>query len=375
MAKTGRNHAASTPSPPAPPRGGIVKKIGLALIGTVLFFALVEGVLRLCGYEGKAASYYLKFHVPEFESAGYDKDPVVFWRLKPGFRGQPSDNYTGAPGDRYDWTVSINANRMRGPETSLEKAAGTFRIISIGDSSAFGWGVPQDKTYCAVLEQLLDQTSDGPDFEVLNAGVPGYSSWQGLQYLRRDLLAYKPDLVLVYFGLNDFTGARFYADKEQRFLDAAPRADLWSLLYRLRLYRFLADTLKSRSRKALFESYFAATTNFRVSPEDYRANLNAMTALGAQHRFRAFFITPVWHDTDKGRVCDYPFWFPARWELLAGVEPVINTYRHIKRREKDAGQLYMDVAHPTPLGHRLIAQIIYQTLVTHKAVPAGTTTD
>lgn len=57
---------------------------------------------------------------------------------------------------------------------SVAKDPNTIRILSIGDSFAYA-AVPAPHTYSDVLETLLNQTEDGPDFEVINLGIPGIS--------------------------------------------------------------------------------------------------------------------------------------------------------------------------------------------------------
>ena len=57
---------------------------------------------------------------------------------------------------------------------SATKSPNTIRILSIGDSFAYA-AVPIPHTYSDVLETLLNQTGDGPDFEVINLGIPGIS--------------------------------------------------------------------------------------------------------------------------------------------------------------------------------------------------------
>ena len=57
---------------------------------------------------------------------------------------------------------------------SVAKDPNTIRILSIGDSFAYA-AVPAPHTYSDVLETLLNQAEDGPDFEVINLGIPGIS--------------------------------------------------------------------------------------------------------------------------------------------------------------------------------------------------------
>jgi lysophospholipase L1-like esterase len=105
----------------------------------------------------------------------------------------------------FQTEVTTNSLGMRSPEVG-PKASGTTRILSMGDSYAFGYGVAGDETYAWQLEQLL-----GPGFEVLNAGVSGYSTIQATDLLRRLTPEVEPDLVLLGF----FTGNDFHENLER----------------------------------------------------------------------------------------------------------------------------------------------------------------
>lgn len=125
---------------------------------------------------------------------------------------EPGAGYTlMKPGSHYKWqniSVDINSQGLRGPETTFEKPAGTIRILNLGDSIAMGWGVREEDTYGQQLESLLNKAgSSDLRFEIINAGVPGWSLDNALAYLQADGLKYKPDLVVLDVTLaNDING-------------------------------------------------------------------------------------------------------------------------------------------------------------------------
>lgn len=120
--------------------------------------------------------------------------PDVVYELKPrldgSFRGQ-----------------SLRTNGLglrRDTEIEVAKPAGTFRVVGLGDSSMFGWGVAQDETYLARLERLLNEASPGnPRFEVLNCAAPGYNTVVEVAVLEHRCGRFDPDLVIVHFYDND----------------------------------------------------------------------------------------------------------------------------------------------------------------------------
>lgn len=114
-------------------------------------------------------------------------DPYLVWRNRPGQR-----NARG----------SINAQGFRGADWSLPRAPGRRRVLVLGGSVAYGWGVPSDgETIPARVERAL--AASGVQAEVWNAGVIAYASTQELILLETELLQYAPDAVVLLDGWND----------------------------------------------------------------------------------------------------------------------------------------------------------------------------
>ena len=101
----------------------------------------------------------------------------------------------------------LNRDGFRGPEYVIPKPANTFRILAVGDSVVQGLNVAFEQTWEQVLERELNrrvgQSSSISRYEVINAGIGGYVSWQALVRLQDRGLKYNPDLVVVLVGWND----------------------------------------------------------------------------------------------------------------------------------------------------------------------------
>lgn len=99
-----------------------------------------------------------------------------------------------------DVDVSINSHGLRDREIPYEKTPGTYRILAIGDSVAFGWGVAFDRIFPKVIEKNLREEFP---VEVLNLGVGNYNTEQELAAFLAEGVRYQPDAVLLFYHITD----------------------------------------------------------------------------------------------------------------------------------------------------------------------------
>jgi len=214
--------------------------------------------------------------------------------------------------------------------TACAKAA-PLKIVAFGDSTTAPRAPDVKQVYAQVLAKELPRR--GIEAEVTNAGVPGNHTVDAMKRLERDVLAKKPDLVIVQFGINDAA------------------VDVW--------------------RKP-------PETKPRVAKDDYERNLRAMLKQIRAGGANVILMTPNptrW--TAKMReMYGHPPYKPDDPDgfnvLLAGYAEVV---RRIAREEKlplvdiyaafnQHGQdkpgetiddLLLDGTHPNDAGHKLVA--------------------
>lgn len=92
--------------------------------------------------------------------------------------------------------VRINSRGFCDEERDIEK--NRPRIVLIGDSTTESWEVDPRERPHRVLEETL-----GGRFEVLNLGVRAYGTDQSLLLLKRLGMAFRPDVVIYTFCIND----------------------------------------------------------------------------------------------------------------------------------------------------------------------------
>ena len=220
-----------------------------------------------------------------------------------------------------------------------------MRIICLGDSctklSIQTW------PYSVELERRLGSAQ----VEVFNASLPGYTSYQGLVWLERQLLAYQPDLVTVYFGWNDHWR---YTGRSDR--DFARALSPW----RPRLLNLLRRP--------------ADPPPLRVTLGDFADNLRSMTKLVAANGGKTILVTPpsLFNAEIDARL-------DANGYIVSGDDParLHQQYTGAVRAAAHApGALLFDLAaifaeldeaalllhrdgiHPTDLGHQVIGALL-----------------
>jgi len=158
-----------------------------------LFFLLFEFFLRICFPALAADIFSLNF--PNLES------PFLY-NEKIGYELKPYALIKSGPDSAW-YLERLNSDGFRGPEYIIPKPKDTFRILVIGDSLVQQQELKYSDTWEVILENLLNQKEYPLRFEVINAGIGGYVSWQVLERLKTRGLKYQPDLVILVVGKND----------------------------------------------------------------------------------------------------------------------------------------------------------------------------
>ena len=244
----------------------------LLLVTLSLAICAGEGLLRALRWAGHQA----------LEDRMFQYDPDLLWTLKPEFEG----SYSGvlcrihASGVRCDPARKINEN-----------APSAFRILCLGDSRTFGYGVEEEKSYPFLLERFLQKRLPGVSIVVINGGVPGYSSCQGSIWLRKKGLAFKPHLIIAAFSINDRRAVED-SDHEDGLLTFQQRYEKAKWDRRLGpffLYRFV--------KQLLLLSHYSEQSKFsildwhlRVPEVHYEDNLIQISELTRKYSIPLIFI-------------------------------------------------------------------------------------
>lgn len=283
-----------------------------------------------------------------FKSRLYAWDDHCLWRLRPGYRGSE------AGGTRFWGGQPLTTNRhgMRGPDIDQTKPSGTRRILIIGGSHPMGMYVPYASTYGARLEARLNApraTPAGGRWQVLNAAVPGHTSFQALRWLQEYGLAFGPDIVIADVGVNDtlpLSAAFPLPDHEVEHPPDWARQTR-SLLEISAVYRLL--------RRALRRTPEVSPGSVRVDADHHASNLDDVGELGERRGFAVLNLGQFRVDTHgSGRVdCLYD----ERHRSHA-----VDLCRLWAERGFGARAFFADPIHANAEGHRVIADAIYERL-------------
>jgi|694.fasta_scaffold00556_39 lysophospholipase L1-like esterase len=229
-------------------------RIALPLLGLLLLLELVShwadaqaDPARIAshqpGFWEKCSRAYLDPAAEKNRLARTEAHPYLGYALKPGWQSPP-----GAPQQ-----CSHNALGLRGKETTWEKPAGTFRILTLGGSSVYGQSESRDAAvWSQRLEDLANEGRGGPRIEVVNGGCSGYTSFEMLAQLAFRGVHLDPDLVLIYETVNDMRAALYTAGA------SAPARDNthWRLAWPVDRPSGLETLLENSRSYLIFRRYF-----------------------------------------------------------------------------------------------------------------------
>ncbi|MBD3272679.1 MAG: hypothetical protein GF384_09110 [Elusimicrobia bacterium] len=208
---------------------------------------------------------------------------------------------------------NINRYGFRGYDFDKEKKSGVFRIICIGASTTFGSSEHnEEKTYPRMLEKALNARYESPEFQVINAGVHGWTSAESLINFQFRLLEFSPDMIIVYHGMNDVypllcadEGASDFSNYRKQLEYHKPglltRIGL-RISYVLRLLYYVNHGLSSNivpmTTQAVPKVDIEEVAN-AATGRHFRRNIESLVILSQTHGVLPVLVTPGhWHWND-----------------------------------------------------------------------------
>jgi lysophospholipase L1-like esterase len=298
------------------------------------------------------------------QSTIFESDPLLLWRLKPNL-----DHVV------WDFTVvTTNASHLRDVDPQRElapKQPGTLRILCLGDSVTFGYRVPavwpekpaeydsEWLPYPMLLEKHLRAANPGRSIEIITMAVPGYTSHQGLAWLRRDVNRLDPDLIMVSFGWNDVS---FSDAPDRETIDTGWRAvGLRWLIDHSQAFAHATRWLRSQ-QPAAAEIPRPVT---RVSEREYLDNFQEFIRLAKANGIKIFILPAPYRDrtTNPPEAALMEKYRAALRSLAEQNEvPFLEVLELTEAAYPSNEGWFGELIHPNHMGHRLIASELLKLL-------------
>jgi len=159
----------------------VLRNVALLGLSVAVALFVTESALRITGRKPLVVN-------PE-QTLFWHYHPELGWAHEPGVEGVFEK-------PQFRTLVRINQKGLRDRDHTYERKDETKRILVLGDSFAWGFGVEQTERFSEHLEEFME-------VEVINAGVSGYSTDQELLWYRSEGIQYRPDLVILVMSGND----------------------------------------------------------------------------------------------------------------------------------------------------------------------------
>ena len=205
----------------------------ILLFGSLMLSCLIgEGVLRLIDHPWSKP----------FIDANDWQEPsdVLGYTMAPNFEGRGPLNV---------W-VKTNSQGFRDDgEHPWTKPPGVIRILGLGDSFTFGWGVALEESFLKKLEGTLEIRT-GMNIETINAGTPGWNLDNYYVYYKEIGVRYAPDFIVLSYYLNDLKSQireRIPADKGKQ-KGWKHRGGILHISYLFNFVKSLAHNIREKNR-------------------------------------------------------------------------------------------------------------------------------
>ena len=337
------------------PRYFFTRHKGLWVVTACLVGLLAWSISMECSIRS-----FFKFSHSSLEPVSwalYRPHPTLFWTLRPYFNG-PVYHATSAyddplPSEKRSFNVSTNAWGIRGGQIKQKKGDNQWRMLCLGDEMTFGYGVQDHQTYEMQLQKHMRNARRDQHLQVINAGCPGWSSYQAREWTRLYGRYFKPDFYILGFGYAD-TCPEDMTDLD-RINPLPPVRWLQLALYRSELYMY-----NHRLNYRQVNPYGLPPVDYkrqklRVSKEQYRENLQWFVDLAKAEGSRVIFLNLPRRDLETNELCT-EFRFVTQEVAQTTQSLYVDLQKVMISRAKE--ELFSEDTYPNAKGYDLIALTI-----------------
>jgi len=300
-----------------------------------------------------------------------------------------------------------NALGFRGQEVVVPKPPGVYRIVLLGGSTTYTYSVEDYRhSYPYLLQEILREKGHA-SVEVVNAGVPKYTTWESLINLAFRCLELEPDMVILYHGVNevhtrlvfpfeayqsDNSGSREVFSFQESILDHSTllrilrtrlglrkRAEGFFSAYEGVLTNVTEEFRRQKTSETypsgLFAQYPASQILEKNKPVYFERNLRSMIAICREFRIKAVLMTfasskqfsPIEPTSSSA---EYQSAYEEQNKMVLGLSETygVPCFDFAGQMPPDK-KYWEDGRHVNKEGARLKAEMVADFLIDHHLVP------
>jgi len=327
-----------------------LKKFSLVIFATIIVIIFAELILRLFPFfKHKYALENFVYHscMEEFfndEFYLYRPSSILSYERIPN--AEPYINSYGLIGDEFE----------------INKKENEFRILVLGDSLA------ADNYFIEYLRPLLNNLNTSFNYEIINAGVPGYNVWHYFRFLKYKGIKLSPDMVIISFCLNDFDHfSNIYYKTKNKFMEfQIPNERIqrniiinYFLFRNFYLYRCLIITMNKFQQANNAEFLYM---------EDGIFYMKRIKQICQNNKIPFFCFIWPYFILDKEYKRYQREQYLSMTKVLKKLEiDYIDLHDYFPNKKRGALKIdSQDYIHPTKDGHKIAAEVIFEYLKKNK---------
>lgn len=322
------------------------------------FFVVIEGLAALAERTVIPRTRSLPLPQPGVEDPAFNQKITAARKsLSIPLAADESGSWTLPPAQQIvegGVTIRINSLGLRGAEPT-PKEPNEIRIFSLGDSSIFGYGVPEKDVFTTIAAARLSARWSRQVTGWIG-GVPAHTSDQSKGVLTQHGARYQPDWVVIANLWSDL----FFQGKGSKLAERA--AGPLRAFATYRVSRLLLSPWLAARRVKFVDSRadMGDNGNNRVPLPAYMDNLRAMAELSKKLGARpVFLILPAPLDLDEVALPEPVLEYRAAMREVAGEvgAPLVDGPAVFVEREVSLGY-FLDQVHPSEPGHHLLGEAL-----------------
>ncbi|OGW74685.1 MAG: hypothetical protein A2Z72_05420 [Omnitrophica bacterium RBG_13_46_9] len=364
-------------------RSALAANILLSLASLLVFFFMLESVQRIRYWRRHNDTYWLKYgfvrRSKETENKmtreidnqyekehGHARIRIPVSMKKNYFKITPGDHPLKRHKDEF---YHVNRMGFRGKEFSKKKEPNTYRIVVLGASSTFGVYNEDDFTYPALLEKMINNENNKRRFEVINAGIGGFTLFNIRNLFEEEIAGFEPDCIIINSVFNNWAVPYYGATPCRNIL----RLLSTKSLFLLTMMEKLSIIIKGRADN-LYIDWRETAKNVMIDNklwDNYRSDLQNIAKYCKDNNITLILVKQGINYIFNAKAGDesLAIWRDVRDRAYSIISEVseqngltIADYTHLAGTAQ-SGDYFVDVIHLTNRGNEKVAGVIRDCLV------------